>query len=563
MNTSASRPDDDISFISTAEVTSRELRLCVALIAISAVVFVGCAPFVRAQLPSSVAFVASYNSISALAALATAIILFGQFAMLRSWAMLLLASGYLFASLLSLVQLLTFPGVFAEDGLLGAGPQTALWLCIFWHGGFPITVIIYALFHDDGRGAISPSYPATATAVVVVAGAVLACWLAATWGTEHERVLPSLLNQAGFTPAQRIINLTDIVLSLAAFALLAKAVRRRLLNAWLFVVMGYWLCDITLSSYLNLHRYDFGFYAGRVYGALATSFLLAVLLAEHSRLYRQLAITALRSRERAAQLSHANRTLKNEIVHRQHTEEELRRLQAELARVSQVTAMGELTCSLADEVNHPIGAVILNAETCLRWLSSAVPDVEKARNVINAIVRDGLRASEIVGRIRQLFESTVPVREPVNVNELIRGMIALLHAEAARHSVLLRMELMETHFRVEGDPTRLRQVLMNLMINSIEAMSSTEGPRELTITSELTENEYITVCISDTGVGLPPLPANQIFKTFFTTKRNGIGLGLSISRTIVEEHGGQLWGANNPSHGAKFCMTLPIARTAP
>lgn len=124
------------------------------------------------------------------------------------------------------------------------------------------------------------------------------------------------------------------------------------------------------------------------------------------------------------------------------------------------------------------------------------------------------------------------------------------------------MELIETRLRVEGDPARLRQVLMNLMINSIEAMSSTAGPRELTITSELKESEHITVCISDTGVGLPLSPANQIFKAFFTTKRNGIGLGLSISRTIVEEHGGQLWGANNPSHGAKFCMNLPIAKTA-
>jgi len=562
MSISASQPDDDISFISTAEVTSRELRLCVALIAISVVVFVGCAPFVRIQLPPSVAFVSAYNSISALAALATAIILFGQFAMLRSWAMLLLASGYLFASLLSVVQLLTFPGVFSADGLLGAGPQTALWLCIFWHGGFPLTVIIYALFHDERRGTIPASYPATATAVVVVAVAVLACWIAATWGTEHEHFLPSLLNQAGFTPAQRIINLTDIVLSFVAFALLTRAVRKRLLNAWLFVVMGYWLCDISLSSYLNLNRYDFGFYAGRVYGALATSFVLAVLLAEHSRLYRQLALTALHSRERAVQLSNANRTLQNEIVYRQHAEEELRRVQAELARVSQVTAMGELTCSLADEVNHPIGAVMLNAETCLRWLSGAIPDVEKARNVISAIMRDGLRASEIVGRIRQLFERTVPVREPVNVNELIRGMIVLLDAEAARFSVLVRMELMETCFRVEGDPTRLRQVLMNLSINGIEAMSATEGPRELTITSTSTEDEYIIVCISDTGVGLPPLPENQIFKTFFTTKLNSIGLGLSISRTIVEEHGGQLWGANNSSHGAKFCMSLPISKSA-
>jgi signal transduction histidine kinase len=123
------------------------------------------------------------------------------------------------------------------------------------------------------------------------------------------------------------------------------------------------------------------------------------------------------------------------------------------------------------------------------------------------------------------------------------------------------MELTETRFRIEGDPARLRQVLMNLMINGIEAMSKIEGPRELTIRSTVTGSEHITICISDTGIGLPPFPADQIFKTFFSTKHNGIGLGLSISRTIVEEHGGQLRASNNAAHGATFCLTLPIGRT--
>jgi signal transduction histidine kinase len=560
MSISASQAvrDDEGAFLSRAAVGSRELRVCLALIGISAVVFVICVPYVRMSVQPSPAFVAVYNSVSIRNDFTTSVILFGQFSILRSRALLVLASGYLFASLISIVQLLTFPDMFVAGGLLGAGPQTALWLCIFWHGGFPLIVIFYALLDASGREFASPPRIAIASALAVVIGAVLACWFAATWGTENARVLPPLLDETGFTPWQRVVNLTDIILVLVGFTLLSARPPHKLLNLWLIVVMGYWFCDITLSSYLNGGRYDLGFYAGRIYGVLAASFVLAVLVLENSRLYRRLAIAAGRLKERATQLLRANETLQSEIAHRKRAEEGLRQAQAELARVSRMTAMGELTSSLAHEVNHPIGAIMINAETCLRWLSHEIPNIERARAIASMIVKDGTRASETVARMQHLFEQGAPLREAVDVNDVIREMIVLLRDEADRYAVSIRAELTENLSQVVGDRVQLKQVLMNLMVNGIEAMNDGNEARELIIRSQRAEKGQVTVSVSDSGAGLPPVPVNQIFNAFFTTKPHSIGIGLSISRSIIERHGGRLWAANNSSRGANFQLSLPV-----
>jgi signal transduction histidine kinase len=535
----------------------RELRVCLLVVGVSAVVFVACVPYVRAALPHSPAFVAVYNAISTLNDFTTAIILFGQFTILRSRALLLLASGYLFASFISIVQLLTFPGMFSASGLLGAGSQTALWLCVFWHGGFPLVILLYALCHGSGRHVAAPPYIAITSAATAVSVAMLTCWLAATWGAENGRVLPALLDEKGFTRWQRVVNLADVVLVIVAFVLLAIRSRHKLLNLWLMVVMGYWFCDITLSSFLNGGRYDLGFYAGRVYGALAASLVLAVLVLENSRLYRRLAIAANRLKERATELLRANETLQREIITRKRAQEALRQAQSELARVSRVTAMGTLTSSLAHEVNHPIGAIIMNAETCLRWLSHEVPNVERARAIASMIAKDGARASVTVTRLQKLFDKGAPLRESVNINDVIEEMIDLLHAEAARNAVSIHSELMKGPSQVSGDRTLLKQALMNLMVNSIEAMNDGDEMRDLTIKSQRAENGQITLSVSDTGVGLPPLSASRIFDAFVTTKSENVGIGLSISRSIIEGHGGRLSAANNAPRGANFYITFP------
>jgi PAS domain S-box-containing protein len=237
--------------------------------------------------------------------------------------------------------------------------------------------------------------------------------------------------------------------------------------------------------------------------------------------------------------------------------ERLRRAQADLAHINRVTTMGELTASLAHEVNQPIAAAVTNAKTCLRWLTRDQPDVEEARAAAMRIVNDGTRAAEIIKRIRLLFKKGTSERELVDVNEVIREMVVLLRGEAMRYSILVRTELEADSPRVMADRVQLQQVLMNLMINGIDAMKDVVGTRDLAIKSQRAENEQVQVSVSDTGVGFPAQQADQIFNAFFTTKPHGTGMGLSISRSIVESHGGRLWAANNSPRGASFRFALP------
>jgi PAS domain S-box-containing protein len=237
--------------------------------------------------------------------------------------------------------------------------------------------------------------------------------------------------------------------------------------------------------------------------------------------------------------------------------ERLRQVQADLAHVSRVNTMGELTASLAHEVNQPIAAAITNANTCIRWLARDTPDIEEARAAAMRIVKDGTRAAEIISRIRLLFKKGTPQRELVDINEVIREMIVLLHSEATRYNILVRTELAEDLPQVMVDRVQLQQVMMNLMLNGIDAMKDVDGTRELAIKSQQTENEQLLLSVSDTGVGVPQQQADQIFKAFFTTKLHGTGMGLSISRSIVESHGGRLWAGDNSQRGASFYLTLP------
>jgi C4-dicarboxylate-specific signal transduction histidine kinase len=244
-------------------------------------------------------------------------------------------------------------------------------------------------------------------------------------------------------------------------------------------------------------------------------------------------------------------------IEREQGEEVLRQAQADLAHVSRVTTMGELTASLAHEVNQPIAAAVTNANTCLRWLMRDHPDVEEACAAASRVVKDGTRAAEIISRIRLMFKKGAPQRELVNVNDVIREMIVLLRGEATRYSISVRTELAADLPQVMGDRVQLQQVMMNLMINGIDAMKDVDGTRELAIKSQRAENEEVMVSVTDSGVGLPPQQGEQIFNAFFTTKPHGTGMGLRISRSIIESHGGRLWAAANSFRGATFYFNLP------
>jgi NO-binding membrane sensor protein with MHYT domain len=245
------------------------------------------------------------------------------------------------------------------------------------------------------------------------------------------------------------------------------------------------------------------------------------------------------------------------LSEQKRAEEVVRQAQADLARVNRVTTMGALTASIAHEVNQPIAAATTNADACVRWLSRDPPNLEEARAAAMGIVKDATRAAEIINRIRLLFKKGITERELLDVNDVVREMIILLRGEAAQHAVSVRTELAADLPRVMGDRVQLQQVMMNLMSNGIDAMKDVEGPRELAIKSQRAENEQLMVSVSDTGVGLPPQQTEQIFNAFVTTKLHGTGMGLSISRSIVESHSGRLWAADNSPRGASFHLVLP------
>jgi PAS domain S-box-containing protein len=249
-----------------------------------------------------------------------------------------------------------------------------------------------------------------------------------------------------------------------------------------------------------------------------------------------------------------------DVTERKRAEEEherLRQLQADLAHLNRVTTMGELTASLAHEIKQPISAAVTDAKTCLRWLDRDNPDVAEARDAASRMVKDVMRAADIISRIRLLFLKSAPQPEIVDVNELIREMFVLLRSEADRYSITIRTELAEDLPKVMADRVQLQQVFMNLMLNGIDAMNGTTGGGELTIKSEAAEDQLL-ISVSDTGVGFPPEQADEIFRSFFTTKVKGTGMGLPISRSIIESHGGRLWAAPASGRGATFQFTLPV-----
>jgi C4-dicarboxylate-specific signal transduction histidine kinase len=247
-----------------------------------------------------------------------------------------------------------------------------------------------------------------------------------------------------------------------------------------------------------------------------------------------------------------------DMTERKRSEEALREAQANLARVSRVTTMGELTASLAHEIKQPIAAAVTNARTCLRWLGRDQPDVAEGREAAARIIKDVTRASDIISSISVMFKKGALQRQAVDVNELIREMIVLLRSEASRYSISIRAELAEHLPKVMADRVQLQQVFMNLMLNGIDAMKELTGRGELTIKSE-TGDGHLLISVSDTGVGLAPEQAEQVFKAFFTTKDSGTGMGLPISRSIIESHGGRLWANGNSICGATFCFTMPTS----
>jgi C4-dicarboxylate-specific signal transduction histidine kinase len=268
-----------------------------------------------------------------------------------------------------------------------------------------------------------------------------------------------------------------------------------------------------------------------------------------------------RVKERTADLKMANQQLQAEVAEREAAENRLFEAQNEIARIARITTMGELAASIAHELNQPLGSIIVSGDACLRWLEAKPPNLDEAHQALEAIIRDGTRASNVLVRTRKLLRHGERLRESLDVNEVIREVLSLSDGELRRNGISMRIEMQENLPPATIDRVLLQQVLLNLIMNAMDAMRTiSDRTRVLSIRTEEHASGTITVFVQDSGAGIDPDNLSRIFETFFTTKREGIGMGLTISRSIIEAHGGRLWAGANDGPGSTFCFTLPIEK---
>jgi signal transduction histidine kinase len=442
---------------------------------------------------------------------------------LRSRAILVIASGYLFTALILIPWILVFPGVFAPTGLMG-GMQSTSWLYFFQHAGLPLFVIGYALSKDADpsrriwRGtvhaAIIQSVALTAALVVVAAFLCIA----------GEALLPRVvLDSRRLSPLWPYYVGAPVAL-LNISALIVLWIRRRsALDLWLMVVMYLFTIEQSLSYYPDPVRFSVGWYAVRVIGIISSCLVLIVLLHEIVALYAKLlgAILAQR-REREARLMTGD----------------------------------AVAASIAHEVKQPLTAMIMTADAGFRFLDRSMPNLDRAKEAFKRIADDGHRAGAVVDSIRANFRNDERTRTSLDVNELIQEALALKRGDLLKYRIVVQAEPNRYLPEVQGNRVQLQQVLLNLITNAIDAMAAKDEPRVLSVKTVAHEGNGVMILVADTGTGIDSQDIDRIFNPLFTTKSDGMGMGLSICRAIIEAHNGRLWFAPNSPQGAVFQFTL-------
>ncbi len=503
------------------------LALAVVLAILGVFILISVGPFARVATRPIAAFVPAYATAMFVCDSITAILLFAQFSILRSRAILIIASGYLFTAFILIPWVLTFPGVFVPKGLIG-GLQSTSWLYFSQHSALPLFVIGYAwsqeadstsrIWQGTTRAAITLSVTGTTLLVAVTA---FVCIAGEAW-------LPRVvLDSLHLSPLWPYAGSPVALLSLSAFVVLWRR-RRSMLDLWLMVVMCLYTIEIPLSYYPTPIRFSIGWYAVRVVGFLSSTLVLMVLLYEIQALYARLlgAVVAQR-REREARLMTGD----------------------------------AVAATIAHEVRQPLTAMITTANAGFRLLDRSMPNLDKAKEAFRRIAADGHRASDVVGSIRAMFRNDDRTRAALDVNALIRDALALEQRDLLRYRILVETEPSTRLPEVQGDRIQLQQVLLNLITNAIHAMATENPPRLLRVRSEAYEGDGVVISVADTGMGIGPQDVERIFNPLFTTKSDGMGMGLSICRAIVEAHHGRLWAAPNTPRGAVFQFTLRANRS--
>jgi signal transduction histidine kinase len=504
--------------------SQRQRRIALASVLILSIVFVITAPFVNYPLRQFNAFIPAFDTAVFICQLITASLLFAEYTVSHSRGLLVLASGYLFTALIVIPHALTFADTFAPTGLLGGGSQSTAWLYLVWHFGFALFVIGYVLLKESDRGTAEYKSSAVGTISSIVTILVaLVCGL--TWViTAQERYLPRVIGADVSFMARHVPGIGMFLLGALALALLWRR-RRSVLDLCLIVVMFAFLFEVTRVAVGSYSRFSLGFYASRIYSLTAATAVLLVLLSEMITIYARLSTAIIRQRR----------------------ERERRRM-----------TIDSITASIAHEVNQPLAAIVANGGAALRFLANATPNLDETRAAVTSIVSDAHRAGEVFRSIREMFKKGGQEKAPLNINGLIREVLVLEREEFRANQVLVQTALNDTLPDVKGNRIQLRQVILNLVINAIDAMNSvTNRPRVLLLRSVIAESDGVLVSVEDSGTGIDPKYIDLIFDSFFTTKSQGMGIGLFFCRSIIENHGGRIWATSGNRHGAVLHILLP------
>jgi signal transduction histidine kinase len=516
--------------------TPAQRRMARAFLLALLIILLGTWPFAAIKLPEVDAFVPTLAAALFVSDCVTAALLFAQFSILHRWALLVIASGYLFSALIVVAHALTFPGAFTPTGILGAGLQSAVWLYWFWHSGLPLAIIGYAFLKDTDRVA---DVRFTRLAISLSVTGVFALVIGLFWFvTQHKDLLPiTFVDVRPLSLLRRTIGgLVILALGGIALSLLWRR-QRSLLDQWLIVALCALLLEVFLASVLSAGRYNLAWYAGRFYQLVTATVVMVVLLAEMAQLY--------------AGLARSNTVLQGERVMLQRAIDAQRR-----ERDARLITGDAVAATIAHQLKQPLTAMITRSYTGLRWLDRAAPELDKAKTGFRQIIDDGHRAAAVIDSIRASFRKDAQVRAPLDVNNLIEEAVALLRDDLKGHRISVKVERSTPVLQVLGDRIQLQQVLLNLITNAMEAMATVDGARVLTVTSDARNDGGVMMSIADTGTGIGTEDAQRVFNPLFTTKSGGMGMGLSICRSIIEAHDGMLWALPNAPRGAIFQFVL-------
>jgi signal transduction histidine kinase len=503
----------------------QEIRLGLAIVGVLFAAFLIILPLRDVRLAVVDAFVPMIDATMALGELIIGALLYAQAAVFRSRALIVLASGYLFAALLIGVHALTFPGAFSATGLLGARINTTAWIATFWRLELPITFILYAMFKRADSAAHPEAEWPHARVLWGVLGAIALAALATLLATAGHDLLPPLFlnNRDSIRFNVAMTNVITIALTIIAMVVMFRQ-KKSVLDVWLLVALSGWLIQSVLNMPLHA-RFTFGGYG--LFGLILVSNLIIMLalVTESSRLYARLALS----------VAAGDRERENRLM-----------------------SMDAMAAAIAHEVGQPLTAVTLNAKAGIGWLTREPPDSERAISSFRAAMDAGRRTFEVIKSVRATFAKESGEVGEFSVNDLVRETALLLDRELAGQRVSIQLELDESLPLIRANRAQIQRVIINLLTNAIDALAATRRrTRRIWISSVLCDDQGVLLEVSDSGVGMAPEQMVQVFDPFFTTKSNGTGLGLSLSRTIVEDHGGRLWASSSGGSGATLHLQLP------